>query len=51
MNNHFFFATQTYGINITKKKIHYKNDMPYLYVDHTQKYIPKELFDFLKAWN
>jgi len=48
MDNHGFFAKNTYGINITGKKIHYQNDMPYLYVDQTQRYLPEKLFDFLK---
>ncbi|KKP40292.1 MAG: ADP-heptose-LPS heptosyltransferase-like protein [Candidatus Peregrinibacteria bacterium GW2011_GWC2_33_13] len=48
MDNHGFFAKNTYGINITGKKIHYQIDMPYLYVDQTQKYLPEKLFNYLK---
>jgi len=48
MDNHGFFAKKTYGINITGKKICYQNDMPYLYVDQTQKYLPEILFQNLK---
>jgi len=48
MDNHGFFAQNTYGINITGKKIHYQNDMPYLYVDQTQEYLPEKLFNTLK---
>ncbi|MEI8390329.1 MAG: glycosyltransferase family 9 protein [bacterium] len=48
MDNHCFFAKKTYGINITGKKISYQNDMPYLYVDQTHKYIPESLFKHLK---
>lgn len=48
MDNHGFFAKNTYGINITGKKIHYQNDMPYLYVNQSQKYLPENLYNFLK---
>ena len=48
MDNLGFFAKKTYGINITGKKIKYQKDMPYLYVDQTQQYLPESLFDFLK---
>ena len=48
MDNHGFFAKKTYGINITKKRIRYQNDMPYLYVDQTQKYLSEKLFSFLQ---
>lgn len=48
MDNHGFFAKKTYGINITGKKISYQNDMPYLYVDQTQKCLPEGLFMHLK---
>lgn len=48
MNNHGFFAKKTYGINITGKKISYQNDMPYLYVEQTQKYLPDSLFNYVK---
>ena len=48
MDNHGFFAKNTYGINITGKKIHYQNDMPYLYVEQTHKYIPEGLYNFLQ---
>jgi len=48
MDNHGFFSKKTYGINITGKKIHYNQDMPYLYVEQTRKYLPEKLFNFLK---
>ena len=48
MDNHGFFAKKTYGINITGKKISYHNDMPYLYVDQTHKYLSEKLFNYLK---
>jgi len=48
MGNLGFFAKKTYGINITGKKISYQNDMPYLYVDQAQKYMPENLYNFLK---
>ena len=48
MDNHGFFAKKTYGINITGKKIHYQNDMPYLYVEQTYKYLPEKLYKFLQ---
>jgi ADP-heptose:LPS heptosyltransferase len=48
MNNHGFFAKETYGINITGKKISYKHDMPYLYVNQTQKYLQEKLYNYLK---
>jgi len=48
MDNHGFFAKKTYGININGKKISYQNDMPYLYVDQTHKYMPEKLFNYLK---
>ena len=38
MDNHGFFA----------KKIHYQNDIPYLYVEQTHKYIPEGLYNFLQ---
>ena len=48
MDNHGFFAKKTYGININGKRISYQNDMPYLYVEKTQEYIPAKLFNYLK---
>lgn len=48
MDNHGFWAKKTYGINITGKNISYQNDMPYLYIERTQEYIPEKLFKFLK---
>lgn len=48
MDNLGFFAKKTYGINITGKKISYQYDMPYLYVDQTQRYFPQTLFNYLK---